>query len=361
MKKNIFLTGATGVVGSSVLKELLSQANSQVVLLIRGENFEQRLNHLLNFLDLDVKQTRDRIQIVNSDVESSGFGLSKEKLKELADSITDVIHCAASVDLSQPEAQAMDFAKKSTENVLELLRLNSEIRLQYVSTVGVNGRRQTGLEEESVTEERKFFNTYEKSKAVSEEMVFREIQQGKKITIHRPSMVIGDSKSGKIIHFQVFYFLLRLVSGEFSRGVLPPVLHRKLDTIPCDFVAQVIVESMERSDLEGKVIHLCSGPTESFNLSQMVELVGKFKALPRRRIVPMSIFGLLGSFARLFPKESRWRTRLELLPQFLSYANQDQIFLNERSKSYFPNRIWPRPGDYLPKAIQYYVQKRRKS
>ena len=55
-------------------------------------------------------------------------------------------------------------------------------------------------------EVRTFHNTYEQAKAEAEEYLYPFMADERlPITIHRPSMVVGDSMTGKAISFQVFY------------------------------------------------------------------------------------------------------------------------------------------------------------
>lgn len=66
-----------------------------------------------------------------------------------------------------------------------------------------------------ITEARTFHDIYEQAKAEAERYLQNVLPEGLPITIHHPSMVIGDAGSGRIIHFQIFYALtlLQVVNG----------------------------------------------------------------------------------------------------------------------------------------------------
>ena len=55
---------------------------------------------------------------------------------------------------------------------------------------------------------------------VADELRKKQVPHGK-VTLHRPSMVVGHAETGKVIHFQVFYHLCEFLSGRHTRGLIP--------------------------------------------------------------------------------------------------------------------------------------------
>lgn len=360
----VFVTGATGVVGSAVLKKVLTLTDDHVSLLIRGENPVERLKKVMQFLKLDYAEYQSRLSVIHSDTETPRFNLSEDDFFQFCKKIYCVYHCAANVDLTQSTQVAIDHALESLQNVLKILEVNPNCKLEYVSTVGVKGTNPEGLSETRIGSWDHFFNSYELSKARAEQALYPYLDRGLKITIHRPSMVVGDQVSGDIIHFQIFYFLLRLISGELTQGFLPPLFFRKLDTIPSDFVAQLIFESSQSDQFSGKILHECSGPKQSFTLAQIAELFQNAKQEASRpiakiQVLPKIFFLIPGLIGQYLPIGDKWKKRLELLPQLLNYASQDQIFLNEKTRQLFTHLKWPEPENYLPHSLRYYLSKRR--
>jgi thioester reductase-like protein len=359
------LTGATGVVGSAVLKKILLHSDDGVNLLIRGSDSKEKLKLVFKFLNLDFSVYQDRIQIINAAIEDKHYNLEIVDFQNLAESISAVFHCAASVDLMQDQSEAMQQSTAAMENIFELLRINPQIKLEHVSTVGVNGRSGNSLTEARIDTQRLFFNSYELTKARVEELIYAKMDQGFKINIHRPSMVVGEKLTGRIIHFQIFYFLLRLFSGELTFGLLPPILHRKLDTIPSDFVAEVLFNCSRTTSLNQKIIHHCSGPDASLTFEQIQIMYNQIKAqfnLPKKKItiLPVNFFENTAALASFLPLGEKWKTRLQLVPQLLSYAQQDQIFQNQSTRELFLSTKWPMPQQYLEQSIVYYLKQRFK-
>ena len=77
------------------------------------------------------------------------------------------------------------------------------------------------IREVPLAEPRQFHNTYEAAKAEAESFVWERLSGGLPGTIHRPSMIVGDSKTGKNIRFQVFYYLADFLAGLRTLGVVP--------------------------------------------------------------------------------------------------------------------------------------------
>ncbi len=71
-----------------------------------------------------------------------------------------------------------------------------------------------------------FHNTYEHAKFEAEQWLLQKMEAGFPATIFRPSMVVGDTQTGKIIRFQVFYFLAAFLTGQRTAGILPRLRRR---------------------------------------------------------------------------------------------------------------------------------------
>lgn len=124
-----FITGATGVLGSAIVKELLSNPENRLVLLVRAENelvLQKRITELLSFLGVGEK-TRDRMDFIRGDVELERFGLHPGNFIKLGDQVTHIIHSAASVRMNYSLEQARLAAVTATEHVLQLARLSRKM------------------------------------------------------------------------------------------------------------------------------------------------------------------------------------------------------------------------------------------
>lgn len=370
--KSVLITGATGVVGSTLAPLFLNEPDTEVWLLLRAADeskLQQRLQGLFDYWGADISSAsaRQRVKAVRGDVSESRLGLAPEDYTALSQRLTHIVHGAASVKLNLSEAKARRSSVVAVTHILELVdacRANGQFRkLDYVSTVGVAGRRQGVVPEEPLLEQREFHNTYESAKAEVERLLLAHSSQELAVTIHRPSMVVGNSRTGKIIHFQVFYYLSRFFSGEFSFGIVPKLTDVRLDTIPSDYVAAAIHWASGAEQATGRILHLCSGPDKAIPIMELVAIIranraAQGDALPALHPVPMPLF-------RLCLKPLEWLSghgrRLSNLPPFLDYMQDRQLFGNRRSDELLAavGIILPLPQDYLDKVLTFYAQARR--
>jgi hypothetical protein len=212
-----------------------------------------------------------------------------------------------------------------------------------------------------ITENRSFHNTYEEAKAEAEVFIRSQIENELPVTVHRPSMVVGDSKSGKIIHFQVFYHLCEFLSGRRTFGILPKVDNACLDIIPADYVANVILWSSNQRSTIGKILHSCSGPEHSIEIERVKnQTVSIFKShgckLPPSRTIPLGIFRACLPIIRLLASPPLKRA-INALPLFLDYLAEEQLFANENTRKMLESEgiELPVADSYLVKDLEYYL------
>lgn len=368
-----FLTGGTGAVGSAIVPLLLAEPDTEVRLLLRADSdaaLAQRLEDLMRFWGwTDFHNKRVRIKAYRGDAALPNFSLHDAQYAELIRECTHVIHCAGTVrmNLSIEDARrsAVGSAQETVNFARELAAGGRLRKFEYVSTVGVAGKRPGALPEIWMDEPRAFHNTYEQAKAEAEEIVRSAIaNEGLPVTVHRPSMVIGDSRDGRIIHFQIFYFICEFLSGRKTLGLYPDFGEVRLDVIPVDWVAEAIVAASRDPQTAGRIFHLCSGPQLAPRLEELKANVRTaFKArglsVPPGIRLPRKWFAALARLAaRLAPASQR--KALATLPIYLDYLADRQGFDNAEYIAWLASRGMsaPRSEDYLPAVLDSYLNKR---
>lgn len=336
-----FVTGVTGVVGSALLPVLLKDPTAHARVLVRAETEEAlrlRIDVLKRHWSLDGADARfvERVHFLRGDVTQPRFGLASDVYEELASATSCIVHAAGAVRMNLPLEMARRSAVGGAEQVLTLAeKARSHLRkVEFVSTVGVGGYQRT-VPERFLNGYRRFHNTYEQAKSEAEDLVRRACERGLPITVHRPSMVVGDSQSGRVIHDQVFYHLCMFLSGRPTYGLSPPLAHARLDIVPVDSVARTIALSSTERRWAGRVLH-CSSGEDAIPLLDLSARVRRLLfqdgyELPRMWRIPNRAFGAL---ARLGARFSRGdvRRKLQTLPVFLSYLESIPVFHNHETR-----------------------------
>ena len=369
--KRYFVTGATGVVGSSLVPVLLRDPGARLSLLIRAGNADElsgRLETLCRFWGVapDDVATRSRVEALAGDTTLPRLGLAEGTYRALAEGCTHIVHAAGLVRMNLPLEEARRSAVGSAHNVVALARACPALRkLDFVSTVGVGGRLPQAIPERWLTEQREFHNTYEQAKAEAEDFLREEtMRQPLPLTVHRPSMVVGDSRDGRVIGFQVFYFLCEFLSGRRTFGLYPDFGDARLDIIGCDIVAEAIAAAGDDPQTVGRILHLCSGPQDALCIEDLKHAVrDAFSTrgipVPGDRVLPRRWYARLARLgARIAPPDLR--KALSALPIYLDYLADSQEFENGEFTAWLAERgrRRPAPAAYLCKVLDHYLAMR---
>ena len=371
MSSVYFLTGATGAVGAAVVPEIMKYPDAKLWLLIRAaddEHLRSRFEELLNFWDFKFQDVHDRLIPVRGDISEPCFGLETGVYDRLTESCTHIIHCAGNVRMNLPLNEARKSSLNSSENIVrlgEICQRNRRLqKIEFVSTVGVGGKMRGAVPERFITEARSFHNTYEQAKAEAEEYIKPYMDHGLPITVHRPSMVVGDAQSGKIIHFQIFYHLCEFLSGRRTMGFLPGLKGKVLDIVPVDYVSRALVWSSRNKETAGQVLHLCSGPEKAMDMQKLMHRVRKIYSsagikVPIPKVIPLRIFrAALPGIRLLVPAGAKRAVRA--LPLFLDYLGERQVFENEKSitmlQSYQAEKLWDE--NLVDNVLSFYLKQR---
>lgn len=369
--RNVFLTGATGTIGSALVPRLLDEPSTSLTLLLRARDdaeLQARLADMLAYWGLHSGDSQAvRIRALRGDITLPQFGLDDTGFAGLAAETSHVIHSAASVKLNMPLEQAQATAVAPTRTVLELGRRAQRAgvlrKIDLVSTVGVWGRTPGHMPERPLPEVADFHNTYEAAKAEAERVVWSE-GQGLPVTVHRPSMVVGETGIGRVIHFQVFYHLCEFLSGVRTFGIMPDLGDTALDIIPVDWVADAICWASRHEQAAAKILHLCSGPEGAIRLPQLQVQVRQAWQAAGRNVPPLRRVNR-GLLERLIPAVgllagAKARRALRGLPPVLAYLAEQQGFSNTESATRLGAAGLPVPSvqSYLGHVLSYYLTAR---
>jgi thioester reductase-like protein len=155
---------------------------------------------------------------------------------------------------------------KGTENVLQFVNSGKRKRFHYISTAYVAGKQNCTIYENEMVDEPQFNNEYERSKFVAEQLVIKYAKSNDiTYTIYRPSIIVGDSKTGATCKFDNLYIFAKVLFniGKHKSDGLNDVTIRvpgdpdaMINLVPIDYVADAIVSILKKRESIDKIFHI---------------------------------------------------------------------------------------------------------
>ncbi|MCV7130767.1 SDR family oxidoreductase [Mycolicibacterium austroafricanum] len=283
---SVLMTGFPGFLGSALLPRILQRTGGEAVCLVQ-RRFLAAANRRLAELDSDDPSLRQRIRIIEGDITQPGLGIDRDVLAE----VTEAWHLAAVYDLTIDRETALRVNVTGTTNMLNALeRCTSLSRLHYFSTCYVSGRYAGPFSEEELEVGAPFNNFYEETKHLAEAEVRQRMSAGMPATIYRPSIVVGDSRTGETQKFDGPYFVMQWLLRQPRKAVLPVVgdpAMARVNLVPRDFVVDAVAYLSGQSSSAGRTYHVADPHplTVAELISVLAEATGRDVVsipLPRR-------------------------------------------------------------------------------
>ena len=207
----ILVTGGTGLVGSHLLYQLVSQ-KQEVRAIYRRSHTLDRVRHVFSYYSKDHKTLFNKIQWIDADLNDI------PALQTAFEGVTHVYHCAAFVSFEPNKYhQLRKINIEGTSNIVNLSISNGIEKICYVSSIAAIGK--PANPEELITEAVEWNpeednNVYAITKYGAEMEVWRGTQEGVPAVIVNPGVVLGPGywKGGssgslfKIIHKGLKYY-----------------------------------------------------------------------------------------------------------------------------------------------------------
>lgn len=274
--KNILLTGATGVLGSRILFEILLHSGACVYCLVRDASQQQameRLEKLLYTYDPQQKSREHlwRVIPLMGDITQPQLGLDTSIFQELVSSIDRVIHCAANVSLVASYGKIAPVNVGGTKNLISLC-LQGNVPLLYTSSFSIVGDKlyEDGftLQETDLDIGQSFKDMdYERSKFEAEQAVHEAGKQGLRWVITRPGNIWGDSLTGRypLTETRVKGIYYEMIKALVETGVTFSS-YEDFDITPVDYVAQASLYAILEIDrFQSTTLNLTNPIPVSYN------------------------------------------------------------------------------------------------
>ncbi len=240
LRRTVFLTGASGVVGRALLAKMDPRT---VICLVRQTS-------------LSVPD----VMTVEGDISRPRFGWGSEQWRDMAARVDCIVHAAAITDFHKPDCTIMQTNVHSLANIFELA-VAARAPLYHFRTAFVRPTQTSGTKDELA---------YAVSKREGERLV-RE--SGLPAVILRPSIVIGDSASGAIARFQGFHTIVGGVLDGFL-PIVPASRNAFIDCIPQDVVAEVTLALIAEGRTGGE--YWITAGERALTAARICEILEKF-------------------------------------------------------------------------------------
>jgi len=181
-----FVTGATGLIGSHLVLRL-AEEGMPVTALFRNEKGQSEVFELFQFYGKE--NLFSQIQWVKGDVEDA------DDMFDLTEGIDTVFHCAAIVSYHKKDASRMlEVNINGTKNVVNACIENDVKHLIHISSISALGdSKGKVIDEETPRDFNDYHSNYSKGKYLSEQEVWRGIQEGLNATILNPGVIFGPN------------------------------------------------------------------------------------------------------------------------------------------------------------------------
>ena len=284
-KKHLLVTGATGLVGQFLLKDLLLRNEPLAVVVRNGRktNAEQRVESIMARWESKLGKSLPRPVVITGDVSKPGLDVADKDIEWLSNHCDRVLHNAAILQFVGEhrayEPWVTNF--EGSKHVVRLARQIGATDLHYVSTAYVSGVRDGRIMEEELDCGQGFRNDYEASKFEGERWAHANWDR-KHLTVYRPGVIGGDSMTGYTSTYHGIYLYLRLAAmmvQEFkheSNGgpvrtplVIPIQANKPRNIIAVDWVSSVIAHLLGEPESHGRNFHLT--PDNGITPRQVIE------------------------------------------------------------------------------------------
>ncbi len=247
---DILLTGATGLLGQALLKELLAHGSEKIICLIRAASTAEADRRLRGQLGESFDVFANRLEALPCDLNQPQLGLNGLHLERLEQSIGAIYHCAAEVNFTPSFERLVPAHVGATRGLVRLAACAGAV-LHHVSSVAVfpYGGTEARREDEDLTTVGILAGGYAQAKWAAERLVWKASQQGLRTVVYRPGQIVGRGTGFTCDLFGHVWRCCRQLQSV-------PDIELSLNFITADYAARTLHRLSRQATAVGGVFHL---------------------------------------------------------------------------------------------------------
>ena len=277
------LTGPTGLLGRYILRDLLIAGHRVAVVARPGkkETVAQRIEAILQPWEAETGKSLPRPVCFAGDITKEFLGLDNPSRQWISQHCSSMLHNAAALKFyEEADGEPWRTNVEGTRHVLQLCQDTGIKQMHYVSTAYVSGTRDGRIMENTLDLGQSFRNDYEKSKLQAETLV-RNDKNLEQVTVYRPAVIAGDSRTGYTNTYHGLFMYLQLMSVLARNtepgpdGIRNTSLQLNItgdeprNVIPVDWTSEVITHLIGTPESHGQTFHLA--PRVRMTARHMIE------------------------------------------------------------------------------------------
>lgn len=283
------LTGATGLVGRYLVRDLLLNGHNLAVVVrsSRKMSAHDRMEQIMQHWEVELGRQLPRPVVIVGDISQPGFDFSDDDRSWVQDNVDTIMHSAAILEFYGEDREGEPWRTNlgGTRNMIQLCRDLEIHDIHYVSTAYVAGIQDKPVMEDSLEAGQSFRNDYEESKYLAEQEV-RAIDFAKHVTVYRPAVISGDSITGYTNTYHGIYLYLRLMAliipaqPADENGIRHTPVRLKMsgeetrNIIPVDWISAVMVRLFETQEARDGTYHMA--PDNPMTSGDMVKWCSEY-------------------------------------------------------------------------------------
>ena len=363
MRNYVLLTGATGLLGQYLVRDML-KAGHRLAVLVRPTKKQtpvERIEQTMQMWERTLGEPLPRPVVIAGDITQEDLGLSADDRDWISANCTTMLHCAASLTFHEHNGEPWRTNIDGTRNVLQLCIDSKLSEMHYISTAYVCGHRHDLVKEDELDVGQEFRNDYEKSKFTAETLV-RECPAFDSLTVYRPVVITGDGVTGYTSTYHGTYLYMKLASvlkgntepnenGEYHVPVRWGLTgDERRNITPVDWNSTIICKIFENPEAHGRTYHMA--PSDPITMREAISYATDY-------------YGLTGIEFRGFgqkpdqPLNEMERWLWSNISIYGSYDFMDPRFDTTNLKKFVPEPVCPKLDRDMALRLMKYAEEDR--